>query len=933
MGIWSRVKRRASKLIPNEIKRPVKAIVDPVLDLGSSVIKAVISPFTGGFDLPDTSINTDITSAEIKAATVVDFNAANKAVPVLYGDRLETATIPVFIGTFGDNSADTSKQYLYMAAVISQGFHGANTDIGGSAINGAMGSLLSRMIINGKPVHLGGLTNTANPNYSQGYDGSTALNLQNANGGIFASGKGGVQPTQHSITKGTFANRLKIQYFDGSADQPVSSLLNEHPDWSPTGQSKLSGMHYVALRFLIQAADVTVGGSDGNGTYGNPYSGVPAVVVTTSGRSIPNIISSKAADPGFEERFDTAYADKEKTRFISYHLSVTTPNSDGEIGTGGLGVQQKNAVHVETVPTDTQIEFQRFDKFQREKFSDGSTQPKNIHNILYNLGWTYDYVFFYPGTIGLTGDTSASGTTFGGVSSVTGNFNAFGSIWLKHVGGGHYQLASTCATSFKATALSGAFTFFGYTADNLTARRINQQYIVDDIGTSTAEYTFFAPDNVLQDIENLRGAIDTGDMKFRVRVRETNQNDLYNITALNLNSANGYITLGLTNEDSSKPSDDFYASVPLDAELYVEVGINSGNIDKFPTSWDVTFVDGAYKTEGLGYQGYRPDNCVVEYILDYLLNPNYGFGLTLDQIDRTSFVNAAIAMDRLPEFKDFDRTIFHIGGSENGTVSTEVFDRNRYMYGENATTGASVNGALFRTLNNGYDRHFIINTSKTFINNINQMLASVGAFLYFADGKFKIALENAGDPTDSERIPPNTALPITCTVTDDNIIESVGVSTTAMNDRFNQIKVDFTNLANNSQPNSVLSPDPIDDSTDIRQNYLNEDGGKILEGSFSFPGIYDAITAKKHATLLLKKSRGQPRINFQMNSIGINIAPGDFIRVNSEALGINDVFGVTDVSFNPDNTVTVNGQKHVPDFYDVTDTGQIFEAQRQILKG
>jgi len=131
----------------------------------------------------------------------------------------------------------------------------------------------------------------------------------------------------------------------------------------------------------------------------------------------------------------------------------------------------------------------------------------------------------------------------------------------------------------------------------------------------------------------------------------------------------------------------------------------------------------------------------------------------------------------------------------------------------------------------------------------------------------------------------------------------------------------------------VVAAVSIDNRTDIRQNYLNEDGGKILEGSFSFPGIYDAITAKKHATLLLKKSRGQPRINFQMNSIGINIAPGDFIRVNSEALGINDVFGVTDVSFNPDNTVTVNGQKHVPDFYDVTDTGQIFEAQRQILKG
>ncbi len=941
MGLWSKVKRRAAKLIPNEVKRGVKAVVDPVLDLGSSVIKAVISPFTGGFDLPDTSINTGQTSAAIKAATIVDFNAANQAVPVLYGNRLETATIPVFIGTWGDNSADTSRQYLYMAAVISQGFHGSNSDIGASSsLNGAMGSLLSRMTINGKPVHLGGLTNTANPNYSQGYDGSTALNLQEADGGIFASGKGGVQPAQHSITKGTFANRLKIQYFDGSSDQPVSSLLNEHPEWSPTGESKLSGMHYVALRFLIQAADVTVSGSDGNGTYGNPYGGVPAVVVTTSGRSTPNIIHSKQADPGFEERFDTAYAGKQKTRFISYHVPVNEPDMDGAITAGGVvGVQQKDDVHRLSVPVQgfaggpTDMEFQRFDKFQREKFSDGTTQPFNIHNILYDLGWTYDYVFFTPRSVGLAGDDSASGTSFGGVSILSGHFNSFNSLWLKHVGGGHYQFVNNLATSFKIRLTSGEMTFFGYNDDGLTTKRINGSYILDDIGSDTAEYTFFAPDDVLQNIENLRDAAGTGDMQFRVRVRETNQNDLYDITSLNLNSASGFISLGLTNLDSSKPADNFYSTVPLEAELYIEVGTGSGNIDKSPASYDVTFADGAYKTEGLMHEGYRPDNCVVEYVMDYMLNPNYGFGLTLDQIDRNSFINAAIALDRLPEFFDFDRTVFHLGGSEAGTVSIEVFDRNRYMYGENATTGAAVNGSAFHTLNNGYDRHFIIDTSNTFINNINQMLASVGAFLYYADGKFRIALENAGDPTDSERIPPITALPVTCTVTDDHILDSVGISTSAMNDRFNQIKVDYTNLANNSQPNSVLSPDPIDDSTDIRVNYLNEDGGKILEGSFSFPGIYDSVTAKKHATLLLKKSRGQPRINFQMSSIGINIAPGDFIRVDSEALGINDVFGVTDLSFNPDNTVTISGQKHVPDFYDVTDTGQIFEEQRQILKG
>jgi hypothetical protein len=138
-------------------------------------------------------------------------------------------------------------------------------------------------------------------------------------------------------------------------------------------------------------------------------------------------------------------------------------------------------------------------------------------------------------------------------------------------------------------------------------------------------------------------------------------------------------------------------------------------------------------------------------------------------------------------------------------------------------------------------------------------------------------------------------------------------------------------LVDNSQPNSILTPDPILDSTDIRTNYLNEDGGKVLEGNFSFPGIFDPVTARKHGTLLLKKSRGQPQISFQCSAIGINVAPGDFIRIDSTALDIDDVYRVTDTSLNPDNTVSINCIRHVPDFYDVADTGQIFEAQRPVL--
>ena len=906
MGIGSFFK----KIISAPVKI-IKAVVDPIFDFATNSYKAIVGAFTGGFDMGP--MDADSTSQQIKASTIVDFNTANKTIPVLYGNRIEIATIPVFVNTWGTNSADTSKQYLYMAAVISQGFHGSNQDTG---VDGVMGSLLSRMTIDGKPVHIGGFTNTMNDNYSSAYDGSTALSKTDNSGGIFASGKGGVQPTQHSITKGTFADRLVIQYFDGSSDQPVSSLLNEHPEWSPTGQSKLSGMHYVALRFLIQAADETVGAGDGGGTYGNPYSGVPAVVVTTSGRSNFNIVAGNAADPGYQERFQTSYTEKAITSYMSYHQPIGKPDADGLVAG-----KEKVDKHVETVATDTKIEIQRFKDYQPRKYTDGSTQPVNIHDLLYNLGWTYDWVWFVPSTYTFNSDSTSYSYSYSGSGTTQ--------FWLKHVGGGHYKFVGKHNITSDLTASTGALTFFGYNS-NLTEANINLSTPGEDTGDSTtAEYRFFSTVSILQQIENDWNSGHT--FKLRVRNRETDANDVYMVNAIytnNMSDAVGpFISLGIHNEDSSAVGESFYNTVPLGAEIYIEVYDGSTNVDKYPTNWNL-LEDNGYKAEGLTYEGYRCDPNPVEYLLDYLLNSDYGVGLSVNDLDRKSWQKAAIACDRVPEVFDFNRTLFYFGG---GTLFTNLPQRHEYMYGENATTGGAANGYLIRTANNGHDRQFIISTSRTHIENVNTIIASIGASMPVVDGKFHLLLENAGDPEDSESIPPITALPITAHIKDEHIIGGISVSTASVNDKFNQVKVDYTDVINNSQPGSVLSPDPVDDSTNIRTNYLNEDSGKKLEGTFSFPGIIDEYTAKKMATLLLKKSRGQPNIVLTCSSVALNCLPGDFIRLTSDVLAIDDVYRVTASTLNPDHTAALTCSRHVPDFYDVSDQGQIFEARRNIM--
>jgi len=882
--------------------RIVKAVVDPVLDFATNTFKAIISPFTGGFDLPDVSVNVDAGTNEIKAATSVDFSAANRAVPVLYGHKIESGTIPVFIGTFGDNSADTSRQYLYMAAIISQGFHGSNAE---SGVSVGMGSLLSRMTINGKPVHLGGLTNTANPNYSQGYDGSTALNLQEADGGICASGKGGVQPAQHSITKGTFANRLKIQYFDGSADQPVSSLLNEHPEWSPTGQSKLSGMHYVALRFLIQAADVTVGAGDGGGTFGNPYSGLPAVVTTTSGRNTPNIMSGNSQAPGYAEKEQSSYAEKLISHaYVSHHKPLGVPASNGTLSS----VAKVDTATV-AIESDTIIQYQRFRNHQPLKYQNGQIQPVNIHDLLFNLGWTYDFVFFLPGTYAASSEDRGQ--------------------WLKHVGGGHYQFLNKSTADIDNTIATSTLTFFAYDS-NMTEAIINGVTPSEQAGDgTTAEYRWYGTTNETTHIES---RFEAGEIiKLRIRDYDAGTTRSYNVTSIQStgvsDSTAPFITLGLYEEDSTAVAANFYTTVANNAEVTVEIYQGTANTDKIGAQWETAFANNVYLEEGLPYQAYTCDSNPVEMLLDYLLNQNYGVGVSVHDIDKKSFQLASIACDTIPSYYDFDNTQFFMGGGG----SLNVFDRNEYMYGEGATTGSSANGSSIQTMNNSYDRIYRIDTNRTHLENINTILASIGATMPVIDGKFHLQLENAGIPEASEAVPPVTALPITATITDDHVIDGITVATSSVNDKFNQIKIDYTSIIDNSQPASVMSPDPVDDSTSIRVNYLAEDNNKKLEGNFSFPSIYDEVSAKKIATLLLKKSRGQPILNLTASAIAMGCVPGDFVRVTSDRLKMDDVYRVTAATVNEDHTVALSCIRHVPEFYDITDEGQIFEARRDIM--
>ena len=450
MGWFKRIFRAPIKIL--------KKVVDPIIDLGTNIVKAVVTPFTGGFDVPEESmeLSGDFAPAlaSIKSNIIVDFNGANRSIPVIYGTQVDVAVIPVFVGVQGDSAG--SKQYLYMAGVISQGFHGGCIRQGTRTQPDAyIGARLVRMTINGKAVHFRtGAHTDSNPSYRIYGSAGSQQYRYTGHEGIFASGLGAHHPQTYSITRGTFANRCQIQYFDGSADQPASTLLQEHSDW--TADHKLSGLHYVAMRFELKSADEVINSvSDGAGTYGNPYGGVPSVVVTVQGRNTPNLVAGKGIYPGYEERFNNYPGDPEDldarnpfggTPFIGYHKRLDHPRGDGQWELNDSTFVSADETLVHPVDSDSTLNLTAGCDYQ----VNGSTP--NIHDILNDQGWTYPYVWCYPGRVNYSGGTS----TYGEVADPTTNM-----ILLKNVGGSHYKFVSKYHRT-KDIIIENEITFFGY---------------------------------------------------------------------------------------------------------------------------------------------------------------------------------------------------------------------------------------------------------------------------------------------------------------------------------------------------------------------------------------------------------------------------------------------------------------------------------------
>jgi hypothetical protein len=205
-------------------------------------------------------------------------------------------------------------------------------------------------------------------------------------------------------------------------------------------------------------------------------------------------------------------------------------------------------------------------------------------------------------------------------------------------------------------------------------------------------------------------------------------------------------------------------------------------------------------------------------IRDYLTNTRYGRGIDSSLIDDTSFSAAANYCDELV------------------TIGGESIKR--------------------------YTLNGVVDTSRTSLDNIKEMLTACRGFLVFTGGKYRLIIDK-----------PETA---TFTFDEDNITGSWSIGLGNKQNTFNRIRVNFFNPDRSWQPDVTAV-----ESTALRAN----DNGLLLEREIELPFTTSEARAKAIATMNLNQSRQQVTCEFTATIEGLRCEVGDVVNITHETPG------------------------------------------------
>jgi len=269
-----------------------------------------------------------------------------------------------------------------------------------------------------------------------------------------------------------------------------------------------------------------------------------------------------------------------------------------------------------------------------------------------------------------------------------------------------------------------------------------------------------------------------------------------------------------------------------------------------------------YSYQGSGYTERYSTN-PAEILLDYLRNPRYGKGLRNDDIDWDSFYTAAHKCNQLINY--------------NSTVSGPIL-----------------------TLN------YIVDPGATVFSNTKALLQNMRGYLPYIQGKYKLKIEDAGNPTDIL----SGAATIAATFTKDNIHGDIQYTAIDRTSKYNYVSVGWVDPDQKWSVQQVVYPETETE----RQTYIDLDGGRENNLETTMGGITNSQIAKDMARLLFNKSRYQESVSLKISAQGFELEPGDNIRIQSNILNFGDTpWRIVSIKLNEDYTFDLGCVRN-PDF-------------------
>ena len=258
------------------------------------------------------------------------------------------------------------------------------------------------------------------------------------------------------------------------------------------------------------------------------------------------------------------------------------------------------------------------------------------------------------------------------------------------------------------------------------------------------------------------------------------------------------------------------------------------------------------------------DNPILQ-LLDYLRNDRFGMGIANSYFDSN--------------FADWQ-------------TASDVCDANITPY-----SGASQIDLM--------DSHIVIDTSRKAIDNVKEFVRGSRSYLNFSSGVYNILVESTGSAS--------------ITLTEDNIIGGISVSSKSKNSRYNRVIVNFTNPDKSYQSDTAQFP-PVDEtgiaSADQHSTMKTSDGELLLEGRFDFSMFTSPYQAQEMAEIILRRSRSSLDVALKSDAIALDLSIGDIVNITHATPSFSaKPFRVQNLTLNSDHTVSLQLSEHQESYY------------------